>query len=334
MCRLKQVQGWRAGTAVLVAVLAFAVAAVTMAATPPNESIATEIVNPAQYWADNGFVALVPAIRVSVTPGSKTAIYLRIPDGRKIATRFLPDQARYTLQLPPGSAADRVSYSRRADGTFAIDDVRGTRWDDNGAEFFHVYRPLNDGGNPPLSGFEWRRGDHEQQSTATALLTELVQFTSDRFPSLRASRRDVARFQRLNNCQMCHLPDKPVAQTIHDPLPPWQTDALGLYVPLAVLQDWAPMSTTPYFDDPNADDPDVSATCSVGYPKRHRNFASRWFSCNDESVPIGHYNLANALTAGHNHAQLVCAARRYLFDRLDDLGRQAFADAIRRCEGS
>lgn len=70
---------------------------------------------------------------------------------------------------------------RRADGTFAIGDVRGTRWDDSGAEFFHVNRPLNDRDNAPLVGFEWRREDLEQQGAATALLTELVQSMSDHF---------------------------------------------------------------------------------------------------------------------------------------------------------
>lgn len=133
-----RVQGSIARIAVAATMLVSVVAAIATAATPANGPVATEIVNPSQYWAESGFVALVPAIRVSVTPGSKTAIYLRVPDGQRIATRFLPDQARYTLKLPPGSVADRVSYSMRADGTSALRDVRGTRWDENGVEFFHV----------------------------------------------------------------------------------------------------------------------------------------------------------------------------------------------------
>lgn len=324
-------RGLTAGTVVVVLILMSATLARTTAATPPSEPVSVEIGDPSMYWSSDGFVALVPAIRVSVTPGSRTVIYLQIPLGRKITTRFLSDQGRYTLKLPLGSIADRVSYSKRSNGKFVIDDVRGTRWDESGTELFHVYRPVSDEADAPLMGFEWRRGDSQQEARATAKLVDLIQSTSERFPVLRASRRDVARFRDLNRCQMCHVPNKQMAQTNDDVLPPWQTDTLGLYVPLAVLQDDSPLSTTAYFDDPNADDPFVSARCARGYADRRRSMASRWFACDDDSVPIGHYDLASALTADQEHAHLVCATRRYLYDRLDELGRQIFAPSVQAC---
>lgn len=324
-------RGLTAGTVVVVLILMSVTLPRTTAATPPSEPTSLEIADPSKYWSGEGFVPLVPAIRVSVAPGSRTVIYLRIAVGQQIATRFLPDQDRYTIKLPPGSTADRVSFSKRSDGALAIDDVRGTRWDESGTEFFHVYRPVGDGANAPLMGFEWRRGDSQQEARAAAQLIDLIQSTSERFPVLRASRRDVARFRDLNRCQMCHLPNKQEAQTNVDVLPPWQTDVLGLYVPLAALKDDAPLSATPYFDDPNADDPFVSARCARGYADRRRSMASRWFACDDGSVPIGHYDLASALTANQEHAHLVCATRRYLYDRLDELGRQIFAPSVQAC---
>ena len=110
------------------------------AADPPVRRI--DIADPAHYWPDNGFVALTPAIRVSVPPGAATVVYLKIGAGGRLATRYLPDQRRYSLTLPPGSAADRVSYATDGAGHRTIDDVRGTRWDATG-EYFHVYRPVS-----------------------------------------------------------------------------------------------------------------------------------------------------------------------------------------------
>jgi len=295
--------------------------------------IALTINNPTSYWSEHGFVRLEPAVRMSVIPGAETAIFVHIPEGRRVITRFLHDQARYTIALPPGSSADRVSYSKRPDGSQVIDDVRGTRWDDYGTEFLHVYRPTSDVPNSPLAGFEWPRHDSRLQKMATEQITAFMQLTGQRYPSLRASRSDLARFRRLNNCGFCHFSNKPSAQTTDDELPPWPTDALGLYVPLAVLGDSAPLSATPFFDDPNAGDPFVSAGCGLGAATVLRSGSSRWFTCSDGSVPMGHYDLKDALLADDDHGQLACAARRYLFNRLDDLGQVVFAPAMMACSG-
>src|SRR5437763_1114356 len=42
-----------------------------------------DVADPARYWAQQGFVELEPAIRVSKPPGFETSIRLRVPaDGR------------------------------------------------------------------------------------------------------------------------------------------------------------------------------------------------------------------------------------------------------------
>lgn len=303
------------------------------AAASTSAPTAIVVDDPANYWVEHGFVPLEPPIRVSVVPGSETVIFVRIPEGGRASTHFLPSQGRYTITLPPGSAADRVSYSRRPDGSRVVDDVRGTRWDDNGTEFFHVYHPTSDLPNAPLAGFEWLRRDLQQQEDATEQLITLIRSTGERYPWLRASRRDLARFRRLNNCSLCHTADKPAAQTGDDSLPPWPTDGLGLYVPLAVLEDSAPLSASSFFDDPNAGDPFVSVRCRFGEAALHQSASSRWFTCSDGSAPMGYYDLGRALLSGDDHSHRVCTTRRYLFDRLDELGQEVFRRAMRACNG-
>ena len=115
--------------AILAIVLALGAASTSCAQAPAPTRI--EIADPRAYWRDQGFVELTPAIRVSVAPGARTAIYLKIPEGARIGTRLLPAQGRATLILPPGSASDRVSLAASADGEWTVDDVRGTRWGGN-----------------------------------------------------------------------------------------------------------------------------------------------------------------------------------------------------------
>ena len=271
----------------------------TSAAT--DEPIKIEISDPSRFWKENGFVAIAPAIRVSVVPGAETVVYLRMPEGSRLATSFLPDQRRFTIRFPPGSEADRVSYSVLGDGSRVIDDVRGTRWDADGNQYFHVYRPADDSRNARLVGVEWHATDPRQQELATAQLIALIRSSSDQFPALHASGRVLERFRTLNNCGDCHLANKAAAQSADEFLPPWQTDASGFYVPLAVLEDTAPLSSTSFFDDPNADDRFVSASCKTGAVSRHDTGESHWFTCQD-----GSFLSATTTSRGH------CSPRRIM----------------------
>ena len=290
-----------------------------------------DVADPSRFWLGEGYVALTPAIRVSVFPGTETVIYLRIPEGARLQTRYLADQGRHTFQLPAGSASDRVSFSLRGDGPPTIDDVRGTRWGADGVEYFHVLRPTAFAAGAPLAGYEWPRGDAKSQDLATGKLVDLIRSTSESTPQLHASRRDIARFRDLNRCQGCHQADKPPAADDRDPLPPWPTDASGLYVPLAVLDDSALLSASDFFDDPNAGDRFVTASCASGAAELRENGYSRWFNCPDGSMPTGRYDIRAALRSGENHAKQVCATRLYLFDHLDHVGRKAFDKAMTSC---
>ena len=298
------------------------------AADPPVRRV--EIADPARWWADNGFVALSPAIRVSVPPGAQTVVYLAVGAGR-IATHWLPDQRRYSLTLPPGSAADRVSFATDGAGHRTIDDVRGTRWDASGGEYFHVYRPVSGASGAPLAGYEWRRGDAAGEASATTLLAELIGRTPAPFGGPPADARDIRHFRALNRCQLCHVPDKPQARTPDDPLPPWATDGSGLYVPPAVLADDAPLSDTDDFDDPNEGDRYVAARCAAAPATLLGRSGDLWYGCADGGLPIGHRDVAAGRAAGDRYTAALCASRRYLWDRLDALGRRAFAAAFAAC---
>lgn len=290
-----------------------------------------EIADPARFWRDQGFVELTPAIRVSVAFGARTVIYVKIPEGARLTTRYLPEQQRYTIRMPPGSASDRVALMAEGE-TWTVEDVRGTSWDSSGREYFHVYRPATAEAGAKLVGYQWPRGDLPLQDRATELLTELVRDLPMPFAGTPPSWRGVAQFRSLNACGECHVPDKQQAISLRDPLPPWMTDASGIYVPLAVLGDRAVLSTTPAFHDPNAADRFVQAGCSDGSPATEFvRWGRHFFRCGDGSLPIGRYDLAGALEAGDAHAERVCASRRYLYDRLDAAGRQAFAESFKGC---
>lgn len=311
-----------------------AVMAVVVAVPACAEALAPtriDIADPRAYWRDGGFVELTPAIRVSVAPGARTAIFLKIPEGARIATRLLESQGRVTLQFPPGSTSDRVSLALSADGDWTVDDVRGTRWGADGREYFHVYRPNGPDLHAPLVGYEWPRDDPHLAIAATTLLTDLVRATPAPLSALLPSWGEVARFRQLNRCDACHVADKPVAESDRALLPSWATDASGLYVPLAVLADRAPLSTSRMFHDPNTGEAFFSATCGGQPAREHMGRRSRWFSCPDDAVPMGILDVAAGLAAGDPHVERVCASRRYFFDRLDPAGRQAFAAAFAAC---
>ncbi len=291
-----------------------------------------EITDPGRYWQDNGFVELTPAIRVSVPLGARTLIYLRIPEGASVTTRLLADPQRPTIQLPPGSAAARVSLTPDEAGTWTIEDVRGTRWDARNREYFHVYRPARPEAGAPLVGFEWPRGEDTLQDRATELLTDLIRDLKLPFRGSAPAPHEVAGFRALNDCAPCHMPDKRQAGSPFDRLPPWPTDANGIYVPLAALSDRAVLSTTPTFHDPNAADPFVQARCADGAPAtEYVRWGRHFFRCGDGSLPMGVHDMQAARAAGDAHAGRVCASRRYLFERMDETGRRAFAAAFRAC---
>ena len=321
------------GAAMAVAAFLSPKAAETAAPAPPLANVKpVEIADPEHYWQAGGYIKLETPVRISVARGTGTLVYLRLPPTGTIATRYLADQKRTTFALPAGTALDRVTVAQGGDGKIFISDVRGTRWGGDGTEYFHVYRPTSLAANAPLTGFEWPRKDAKAQAGATAELIRMMRAISGKVTELVASSPDLERFASLNECQGCHVANKAIGKNPDDPLPPWPTDGSGLYVPLAVLDDVAALSTADFFDDPNVEDKFVAAKCASGKDANvlHEDGAG-FYGCADASMPMGRYDFTAAMRAGEAHAKEVCTSRKYLYERMDEAGRKAFAPAMAVC---
>lgn len=297
------------------------------------DPVALTIADPAHFWAANGYIELSPAIKVSVPPGweSETAVYLKLPKDRLIEVSPASGSAAANIKLPAGSIIDRVAKVRFPDGSFGVEDVRGTRWDEQGTEWFHVYRPTGAAPNSPLQGYEWRRGNAAEQSSATDLMTAFLAKTPMPPSGGLPDRRDIRRFRGLNNCAACHQAVKPEARASGERLPPWPTDARGLYVPIAVLSDSGLLSDTDDWNDPNAGNPLVKALCGDQPAELSGGGARQWFTCANGKMPKGVRNIAEGFASGNSYAIKVCASRRTLYEHMTVEARKAFAGAFKAC---
>lgn len=296
-----------------------------------------DIADPVRYWEDNGFVEMHAPIRPSVVAGktAQTKIFLYVPADQLIQTQYHEQTRRYTLKFPPGSVADRVSFRLYKTNTDnigqTIDDVRGTRWGRTGREYFHVYRPTGVAPDTPLLGYEWPRDNPAMVEAATHTLTAQVAKAPQPIAGGLPSKSNVRRFRSLNNCAACHIANKPVAVTGNARLPPWPTDASGLYVPSMVLLDHAPLSNTGSFHDPNVNDAYISASCGDSAARIRSAYYADWFHCTNNAMPIGVRDMRGGLRGDDRYTRAVCDSRRYLYARLDQTGRQVFAEAFRVC---
>ena len=316
---------WRAAAALGASTALVACGQTTVApsaAPPPLRSLA--IVHPLEHWTEEHFVEMAPTVRMSIPAGGDavTRVYLRVPEGGVVSVR----PGTRDLLFPPGTESDRVSYVR---GGRFIDDVRGTRWDDRGTEWFHVYLPSSAAEGAELDGVEWRRDDRDEEQRATAWLVAWGRKHRSPADGTTMDGDEEDRFRMLNHCQGCHQADKPEA-TEDDAMPPWPTDARGMYVPRAVFASRAILSTSSSFDDPNVDDPFVSIRCSGGRARLHGQRGGQWLSC-PRGLPVGERDRAAAMTAHDGYAVRTCAARRYLVERMDAAARAVFAPLVQMC---
>jgi hypothetical protein len=223
-----------------------------------------------------------------------------------------------------------VALARRAD-TLTVSDVRGSRIDEKGREWFHVYRPVSGAPNAPLVGYEWLRDDPAQRAEATALLVEHVRTTPRPFANRPPSSGYIRFFSRMNACESCHFANKAAGTDPDDWLPLWPTDQIGWYVPQAVMLSALALSSTPSWHDPNAEDDLVASRCRSGAAARRRGTVRRWFQCDDGSVPNGIRDIIGGLADGDTYTRAVCRSRRYIFDRMSPEAKRAFAAAMDPC---
>jgi hypothetical protein len=109
------------------------------------------------------------------------------------------------------------------------------------------------------------------------------------------------------------------------------SDDSGFFQVATVLADRVPIEIHRVFN-PNADDPFIRFVCGEGdAPAVVDRGKLGSVKCPGGEVPEGVLDLPAALRAGDAHARRVCLSRRYLYDRLDEAGRDAWRDAMAEC---
>lgn len=279
------------------------------------------------YFLRDGYVEMVPAVLLPRrNPHQTVEVWLKLPPDGRLSTVL--EGQRPLLRVPDGTVAARVEKQQagqKDERDWRIADVRGTRFGPGGQEMFFVLRPNDRSAAPPLSGWEWRRGVPEQQREATRLVADLA---ATLVPADRAAseRRSV---EKTSDCASCH-----VHRRLENLLPNQYglanraTDASGCFQIQSVLIDQLPLET--YFPlEQNVSDPFMHFGCRVG--AQLRESPGERPSCSDGSIPWGRFDVRRAREASSEHAEKLCASRRYLFDHLDDAGRQTFREGLVGC---
>jgi len=282
---------------------------------------------PQGHFVREGYVRMVPPLLLPRrTPRNEVDVWLRLPEGSRITTNVR--DGRPLLKLPPGSSAARVESVARGrdkhEWEWSIADVRGTRFKP-GKELFFVLRPEANRSQSPLIGWEWERASTAQQAAATDLVAELA--ASIVAEGQQDQERRGAR--RANACASCHQyaraeNERPSQYGVSNRA----TDDSGCFQIQNVLVSQVPLET--YFPvETNRTSRFIKFGCraetelqlpETGHP-----------TCANGSVPWGRFDVAAGLKAADEQAEGLCAARRYLFEHLDELGRQAFREGFAEC---
>ncbi len=293
-----------------------------------------EIANDESYWKQSGFVEMVPPLRLPTdrSNDNQIKVWLRIPEGRKIALEWLEDQKRYTLRFPPGTVADRVETMKNQQNAMhvinGIEDVRGAMIDRDGNTRWHVYEPVPGEKRGRLKGYEWLRTDDKGDDLAADSLIELF------YPQAGAEAQDEIRlFRRLNQCGACHQVNRPAPTNVGPPFPApanFLTDSHGFFQPVTVLETRMIVRDSRKWDL-NADDPFIAVWCGTRQTRAITDGDRRYYKCPDGAVPIGELQLSAALKSKDAHALQVCESRRYLYQHMDQKARDVYRSAFVEC---
>jgi hypothetical protein len=305
---------------------------VSTRARAPVERV--EIDTPQTHWAREGFVEMVPPVRLpsSTRDADDVAVWLKIPDGGVIETRWSDAREGWVLAFPPGTVADRVEQRGSGDRR-AVVDVRGTRIGEGGEEWMHTLRRAEAGPDASLFGYEWPRSNPDAHAVATEkLLAELAHRPPGNTMSEAARTRMLDSVRTKNQCVTCHVYERPDNRFEGEHgLVNRGTDASGFFTPQTVLLEVVPLE--PYGGwDRNLDDPAVAIECPDGAAtQRSKSKDKRKRArvvCRNAAVPRGRLDVS---ALPRERLDRLCRARRYLFDHLDARGREVYASALDAC---
>ena len=168
---------------------AVALAVIAGACHKHDAVVAVDLPQADDYFAHNGYVELVPPVRLPTDAEGRDRIrvWMKLP---KRGVIDLDSAGR--LRVPDETVVERVeSFDDR------VVDVRGTRFDDGGKEWFHVYRRAGD----RLVGVEWPRDDAGAEKRARARIDDLVR---DSEPDGGTRDQWIARWHQLDDSAACH----------------------------------------------------------------------------------------------------------------------------------
>jgi len=138
--------------------------------------------------------------------------------------------------------------------------------------------------------------------------------------------------RRLNDCAGCHVPrqDRVTAAGKTERSVRRATDNLGFYVPTSVLSD-ADVVPDHRPEDLNDQDPFVAVRCGEFPAERITDGDRVGYACPDGRVPIAHRDVRAALAADHAYTERVCESRRWLYARMNERARRAYAEPLAAC---
>ncbi len=291
-----------------------------------KEPTALRMERPEEHWQKNGFVQMVQPLELPtrLEARDKVEVWLKLPPEGKITTRFAEGQHRHVIRLPVGSEAARVEYRAFGDDPkafrWSVVNVRGTRFERE-HEVFFALKPEFPEASGTLRGYSWPRDDAKAARVAKDKIVDMVSHLA----SPRDQPNAVAKARATNECASCHTYARPAnARPKEHGVVNRATDDSGLFQIQAVLENRLPLES--YFPrDPNLENPLVTVYCGK-MPQQQKSEV-----CADGSVPTGELDLKAALGQMNPRAVGVCAARRYLYEHLDDAGRRAFSASFVTC---
>jgi len=287
--------------------------------------------DPRDHWEREGYIELVPAVRLPTTDEGEDRIRVlaKLPEDGRISVDWLAVQGRHTVHLPEGAAVDRVESWRYPDPSGdvreTVVDVRGLRMTHLGPRY-HVLRPASDAPQAPLLGWSWPASDTSAHAEATQRLEQFLRGRPHPVSRRALGEAEIGEVVANNACGSCHVGDRP-ADPDRSGVPRRGTDADGGFALLMVLEREMPISTArPY--DLNHRDPFVQLRCSDG--AQLVSFTPMP-SCPAGESPLAIRDVAAGLSAGDEYTLRLCASRKYLWDHMDGTAREAFAGAFREC---
>ena len=286
---------------------------------------------PRDHWESEGYIELVPAVRLPTTDDGEDRIrvFAKLPETGRIRVDWLAVQGRHTVHLPEGAVVDRVeSWKYRepsGDVKETVVDVRGVRMTQAGPRY-HVLRPASDAPTAPLLGWSWPAADDAAHAEATLRLEQFLRGRPNPVTRAPLGEEQIADIVENNACGSCHVGDR-ASDVDRDSGPRRATDADGNFALLMVLEREMPISTArPH--DLNHRDPFVQLRCTDG--TELVSFTPMPRCAGDES-PLAVRDVRAGMTAGDAYTVRLCESRKYLWDHMDGTAREAFADAFREC---